>query len=149
MILKNLIEKLEQYPRDKVVPKGFNSPHSYREFYSELAFEPCDNTTVGEMLDCAKEALNNTYEGYKGGEYTMDEWTDCYLAVYSECGDAINETMLNYMLNDNLCEDGIMLISSIKEKLEEFGDIKEALHPKDFNTLTTIKLLLDEMILGN
>lgn len=40
-------------------------------------------------------------------------------------------------------------IGLIKEKLEEFGDIKEALHPKDFNTLTTIKLLLDEMILGN
>jgi hypothetical protein len=100
MTLEDLIKKLEQYPRDKHVAKGFNSPHSHRGDYSQLAFEPCENTTVGEMLDCAKEALGNTYYGWKGGEYKMHEYTDCYLAVSGFSGEEIGETLLGYMLND-------------------------------------------------
>jgi len=100
MILEDLIKKLEQFPREQVVAKGFNEPHSYRGYYDELAFEPCDNTTVGAMLDCAKEALNKTYQGYKGGEYTMTEYTCCHLAFYGSSGESIGETLLGYMLGE-------------------------------------------------
>ena len=100
MYLSELIKTLEKAPREQVVTKGFNNPHSYRGYYEELAFEPTDNTTVGEMLDCAKESLNKTYTGYKGGEYTMDEYTDCNLAWYGSTGEGIGEVLLGYMLGE-------------------------------------------------
>lgn len=100
MVLKDLIAFLETQPKDKVVPLGFNYPHSYRGFYSELAFEPKENATIGEMLDCAKEALDSTYEGYKGGDYTMDEYTNCYLAEYGCTGEGIGIYFLKYMVGE-------------------------------------------------
>lgn len=101
MNLKELIEKLEQYPRNQKVARGFNSPHSYRGYYEDLAFEPCDNTTVGAMLDCAKKALGNTYTGYKGGEFTMHEYTRCWLSSYGDYSEeALGETLLGFMLGD-------------------------------------------------
>lgn len=100
MFIEDLIKKLEQFPREQKVVKGFNSPHSYRGDYCELAFEPCENTTVGEMLDCCKEAHNSTYNGYKGGEFKMTDGTECYLAYYGYCGEEIGETLLCYMLGE-------------------------------------------------
>lgn len=100
MFIEDLIKKLEQFPREQEVVKGFNSPHSYRGYYDQLAFEPCENTTVGEMLDCAKEAHNNTYTGYKGGEFEMTDGTECYLAFYGCCGEEIGDTLIRYMLGE-------------------------------------------------
>lgn len=100
MILKELIEKLEKYPKDKVVRMGFDSPHSYRGSYDELAFEPCPNTTVGQMLEYAKSAIGQTYEGYKGGQYLMDEYTTVNIAEYGSCGEEIGEVLLKYILED-------------------------------------------------
>jgi len=57
MDLQSLISRLEQEEADLVVPNGFNSPHSYRGYYEQLAFEPASNITIGEMLQCAKESL--------------------------------------------------------------------------------------------
>lgn len=98
MTLGELIERLEQAPRDQVVPLGFNNPHSYRGYYEDLAFEPAENVTVGEMLDAARSALGKTFEGYKGGDYTMHEYTDVWLASYSFTGESIGPVLLDYML---------------------------------------------------
>lgn len=100
MYLNELIETLEKYPREQVVAKGFNSAHSYRGDYAQLAFEPADNVTVGEMLDCARKAFGKTYRGYKGGEYKMGEYTECYIANYGECGEEIGKLLMSYMLGD-------------------------------------------------
>tara|TARA_R110002020_G_scaffold444120_1_gene655457 strand:- start:688 stop:996 length:309 start_codon:yes stop_codon:yes gene_type:complete len=101
MYLEELIEKLEQYPSTQKVAKGFNYPHSYRGYYEQLAFEPCNNTTVGAMLDCAKEALGNTYTGYKGGEFTMHKYTMCWLSCYGNSSqESLGETLLGFMLGD-------------------------------------------------
>jgi hypothetical protein len=100
MLLKELIEKLDSYPRSNKVKIGFENPHSYRGYYEELAFSPVEDTTVGAMLDAARSALGNTYEGYKGGEFIMDGSTTCYLAYYSEIGEEIGPTLLGYMLGD-------------------------------------------------
>lgn len=67
MQLQDLINYLEKEDPKKVAPLGFSYPHSYRGIYSELAFEPTPNVTVGEMLECAKSALDTTYQGWKGG----------------------------------------------------------------------------------
>jgi len=77
MRLGELITFLEGVDPNLVVPKGFHNPHSYRGSYNQLAFEPCKNTSFGDMLEVARQALNQTYTGWKGGEYKMDQYTEC------------------------------------------------------------------------
>ena len=93
--LQDLIEWLEKQPPELRVPHGFGSPMSYRGSYDELAFEPKDDVSFGEMLTHAKAALGATFTGYKGGEYTMESYTPCWIAEYGTCqGDRIGPTML-------------------------------------------------------
>jgi len=98
MLIEDLIKKLEELPKEQEVVKGFTSPHSYRGYYECLAFEPCEDTTVGAMLNSAKEGYNNVYQGYKGGKYKMTDGTECYLAFYGSIGEEMGETLLDYML---------------------------------------------------
>ena len=100
MTLGELIVELEHHDPGKVVPLGFDHPHSYRGFYNELAFEPKWNTTVGQMLQAAKSALGATFTGWKGGEYTMEEYTDCHISVEGSTGDEIGHILLKYMLGE-------------------------------------------------
>lgn len=99
MKLKELIEWLESQPAEVKVAHGFDCPHSYRGYYAELGFEMVENTTIGKMLEAAKSALGATYSGWKGGEYTMCEHTDCYLVPEEGMtGDEISEQTLLYMI---------------------------------------------------
>ena len=106
MTLGDLIERLEQEDQNKVLKLGFNFPHSYRGYYDQLAFEPVENVTVSEMLDAARSCVERTFSGYKGGDYTMTLWTDCWLANYGSCGDELSLRLLNYMLNDLVSTQG-------------------------------------------
>lgn len=99
MTLQELIDILEKTD-EKVIPIGFNNPHSYRGYYAELAFEPARNVNTKDMLKDARDSLCKTFCGYKGGEYTMHECTEVYLAKYSETGEAISALLLGYMLGD-------------------------------------------------
>jgi hypothetical protein len=93
--LKELIEALEALNPNAVVPHGFGEPMSYRGYYDQLAFEPVENARIGDMLQHAKNALGNTFTGYKGGDYTMHETTECWIAPYgSSGGDMIGPTLL-------------------------------------------------------
>lgn len=85
--LGGIIERLEREDPTRVLPVGFAEPHSYRGYYHELAFEPRRDITIGEMLDAARTALGATYQGYKGGDYTMNEHTDCWIAEYGTDSD--------------------------------------------------------------
>lgn len=101
MYLKDVIEILERQDPEKVVEYGFNKAMSWRGDYSQLAFKRARNVTVGEMLKVAQGALNTTYVGYKGGAYTMCEYTDVYLTYHqSDLGDALCELGLAFMLGD-------------------------------------------------
>lgn len=101
LYLGQLIEILERHPREQRVVMGFGSAHSYRGIYEDLAFEPTADTTVGEMLDHAKSALGCTFQGYKGGEYLMTEYTECWIANHGESGgQMIGYILLNYMLGE-------------------------------------------------
>lgn len=102
MELGELIAVLEREPANKVVREGFEKPHSYRGYYDQLAFRPKANAVVGDMLEAAKSAVNATYTGYKGGEYTMTTYTDCWLANYGSTGDELSERLLRYMLADEV-----------------------------------------------
>lgn len=93
--LQTLIEELEKLPQDGIVPFGFGAPDSYRGYYSELAFVPMECSIISEMLDHAKSALGKTFTGYKGGEYTMGEYAECYIAEYGcSAGDKIGMTLI-------------------------------------------------------
>lgn len=98
MNLKRLIEVLQKHPGGKVLAHGFSNPHSYRGYYECLAFVPARNVTVGSMLQAAKSAVDETYGGWKGGEYTMKETTQVYLANVGCTGDELSETLLGFML---------------------------------------------------
>lgn len=93
--LEDLIAWLEKQNPDAVVPHGFGDPMSYRGDYSDLAFAPVENARIGDMLNHAKSALGATFTGYKGGDYTMGEYSTCYIAEYgTSAGDMIGPTML-------------------------------------------------------
>jgi hypothetical protein len=97
VILQDLIAALKELPQEAAISFGFGEPDSYRGYYDQLAFAPKANTTIGDMLRMAEKALGATFYGYKGGEYTMHEYTDCYIAEYgSSDGDLIGPTLMAY-----------------------------------------------------
>lgn len=98
MLLNELIDTLEAADQTLVLPDGFDSPHSYRGFYNELAFEPAYDITVADMLEAARDARGSSYEGYKGGEYKMTAYTDCWLAEYGHTGESLGPVLLRLML---------------------------------------------------
>jgi hypothetical protein len=97
--LAELIERLDREDPARVVPIGFADPHSYRGFYDELAFSLRRGITAGEMAAAARSALRRTFQGWKGGDYTMCEWTACWLVTGpGECGESIGHLLLELML---------------------------------------------------
>lgn len=100
MNLKELIEFLEARNPAQEVENGFGKSHSYRGYYEDLSFEPVAFTTVGEMLKEARSALGNTYTGWKGGRFTMDEYTTCWLAHRGDTGEGIGPILLKLMMGE-------------------------------------------------
>lgn len=100
MRLEEVIKVLESAPRDRVVAHGLGKAMSYRGYYDQLAFEPKDNVTVGEMLDEARSAVDKVFDGYKGGEYKMYDFTECWIAEYGDCGDALSADGLRCMIGE-------------------------------------------------
>lgn len=99
--LGHIIDRLRAVHPAKVCRIGFHRPHSYRGDYSDLAFEPAEAITVAEMLKAAKSAEEATYEGYKGGEYTMDEHSRCWLSRYGHGGgEVIGPVMMSLILDE-------------------------------------------------
>jgi hypothetical protein len=90
MTIGKLITKLETFPKDKEIEK-LSNPHSYRGYYSDLGLQISGiTTTVGETIDFLyNRCLNETYHGYKGGEYVMDKDTPLFEAFWGHTGNKI------------------------------------------------------------
>ena len=84
--LLDIIDWLKKQDQNKSLPYGFGEPMSYRGDYYDLAFEPVENAKISDMLKNAESALGNTYFGYKGGEFKMDEYSKCWIAEYGISG---------------------------------------------------------------
>lgn len=88
LTLGSLIEALEAAPADAVVcfsdqPEASPcEPHSYRGYYADLAFEHGPIRKVAEVLAEARGALGESFEGYKGGDFTMGEDTPLWRSSY-------------------------------------------------------------------
>lgn len=95
MFLAEYIAWLEMQNEDFIMPVGFTNAHSYRGYYRDLAFEPRYDLTIKQMLSEAKAALDQTFEGYKGGDFTMGKYTEVWFAEYGETGDTISKLLLD------------------------------------------------------
>lgn len=97
--LGGIISFLEKQDPMHYLPLGWHNPHSYRGYYEDLAFEPKWNMDVGELLGITKSALGQTYEGYKGGDFVMNEHTTCWISYKSVSGgQQIGHVLLWYMM---------------------------------------------------
>ncbi len=67
------------------------TPHSYRGYYSDLAFELNDPTEVDlkvkDFLAICKKVLDTTLEGYKGGDFVMDAKTPLWLSAWGDASE--------------------------------------------------------------
>jgi hypothetical protein len=82
MTLGKLIDCLEAMPSTETVP-NICKPHSYRGYYSDLAFEQKDGLRpAGELLDECRAAMGEVFIGYKGGEFVMGRNTPLWISTY-------------------------------------------------------------------
>lgn len=89
LTLGELIAQLNVTPPDTQL-YGLTEPHSYRGYYSDLAFESTGGTIrAAELLAMCQSALGSTFEGYKGGDFMMTKSTPLWVAGYGSCGEKI------------------------------------------------------------
>lgn len=99
-IIEILKYKLSEKP-NMIVKIGFHNPHSYRGYYEDLAFEPKLNVSLKEMLEAAQGALGTQYPGWKGGEYTMKDYSTVWISEEGRAdGQSVSKILLSYMLED-------------------------------------------------
>lgn len=86
--LGKLIRELEQCKEDSDVRFDFcyfypGELMSYRGYYDHLAFSPEETqVTVKDVLKECREANGGTFEGYKGGDFRMDDSTPVWVSPY-------------------------------------------------------------------
>lgn len=86
MTLGKLIAVLENMPADSEVV-NLAGAHSYRGYYTDLAFEHEEGTRrAAELLAECKGAMGQVFEGYKGGDFVMGALTPVWVASYGYCG---------------------------------------------------------------
>ena len=83
--MKDLLQNAN-FDFDIPLPYGFHKPHSYREYYDEVAFEPTTDVSINSMLDSLEDATQGEYIGYKGGEFYYSDCTLMHIANYG-CGE--------------------------------------------------------------
>lgn len=96
MTLGQLIRWLKSHDPDTVVKDGFGSPHSDGGDYFKLAFTPMSEAKIKDMLAYALSAKKRTFEGWKGGEYRMDEWSTVRIGEWGSVGEDITRITLKY-----------------------------------------------------
>lgn len=85
MTLGGLIVRLKEMSPDAVM-EGLCSPHSYRGYYTDLAFERFGTCTAHENLETVQACMGETFTGYKGGEFLMDGSAPIWIARYGFSG---------------------------------------------------------------
>lgn len=92
--LGEVILLLEGQPERNTVKLDFTneiptSLHSYRGYYEDLSLGCSPNArpmTVERLLKRFKDAKGQTFEGYKGGDFTMHSRTLVWVAKYGDTG---------------------------------------------------------------
>ena len=76
---------LEMTDTSFVFSQGFDTPHSYRGYYTELAFQPAEDIKLHDIIKSLDRAYIEVFEGYKGGDYKYNMTTACHLAWIGNC----------------------------------------------------------------
>ena len=93
MNLGTLIDTLEAMPGNARIVYDGGTPvgklMSWRGVYAELTLTPGgskdESKTVADVLADAREADCGTFQGYKGGDYTMSRSTPVWADGYGDC----------------------------------------------------------------
>lgn len=92
--LGRLIRLLECEPPDNTVRFDFGGfiprkVNSYRGYYDHLAIgydeDYSNQPVVRDLLAELRSAIGKTFQGYKGGDYRMDERTPVWVGNYGHC----------------------------------------------------------------
>lgn len=79
MTLKEFKSHIESYPNNHVFNYGISEPFSWRGVYAEVAFDLVEGSMSKEdVLANIQLAYDETFTGYKGGEYRYDDHTDVH-----------------------------------------------------------------------
>ncbi len=101
MTLGQLIAALEALPAGEMIA-DLGRPHSYRGYYSDLAFERTPaSRSAGEVLADCKSVLGEVLQGYKGGDYPMHKGVPVWVAAYGECGRKLMSIHPELVLQDD------------------------------------------------
>ena len=74
-----IIADLKEYFEKAENPKFYLvDVFSWRGRYDEVAFTPSKNGSKEDSLRMIYRALSETFYGWKGGEYTYEEYTDAH-----------------------------------------------------------------------
>jgi len=79
MTLVEFKNKINSLPKDSEFSYSISEPFSWRGSYAEVAFsieETPSNAT--QVLEKINMAYDREFTGYKGGEYTYDDYTDVH-----------------------------------------------------------------------
>jgi hypothetical protein len=86
LTLGRLISYLE-FSEPNLAVANLHNPHSYRGYYTDLAFEWGSGYTFAKyLLHNCKHLLGQHFEGYRGGSYRMGMQTPLWIANYGDCG---------------------------------------------------------------
>lgn len=66
---------------------GFSTPHSYRGYYEDLSFELSLSISVQHIKDSLNMTYENTFTGWKGGEYSYWHDTPVHLSYRGHADD--------------------------------------------------------------
>lgn len=88
MTIEAILDALKVLPEDHLTPHGWDECYSYRGYYSELAVNRA-LTTIRIMRATLEDAIGQTFQGYKGGDYTMTNDTGVWRADYGVTGPPI------------------------------------------------------------
>jgi len=120
MNLGEVIAYLEKKDPDQVALHGFHNPHSYRGYYSQLAFSPATNITAQDMLEAARGAVGKEYQGWKGGYHMMLAETPCWISHEGE----VTEDLISVRLLDLMFAAETTQVAALEA---EVADLKSAI----------------------
>lgn len=79
MELGNFKKYIESFEDNYVFEYTLGEPFSWRGSYCEVAFSiENESSTKEDILEKILKAYNNTFRGYKGGEYKYNDSTDIH-----------------------------------------------------------------------
>ncbi|GAB3937263.1 hypothetical protein [Larkinella terrae] len=115
-LIANQPDVIELYKEEATVRYDFGylfptEIDSWRGSYDELALnytEEGKETAITAFLELLKSAVGKTFEGYKGGDYVMNENTPVWVANYGNSGNTAIIDVLNQ-------EHTVILITAYRE----------------------------------